>query len=81
MKKSIQKFAALVAAFTMTFPACSFADDGAAPEPANAPAAEASAQTGGTEAPAPGPVTLSTITSNTIVTPTDSKPAFEMLER
>ena len=80
MKKSIQKFAALLAAFTLTFPACSFADD-AAPEPANAPAAEASASESAAETPPPGPVTLSTITSNTIVTPTDSKPAFEMLER
>ena len=39
MKKTTQKIAALIAAFSLTFPAYSFADD-AAPEPANAPAAE-----------------------------------------
>ena len=37
MKKTTQKIAALIAAFSLTFPAYSFADD-AAPEPANAPA-------------------------------------------
>ena len=33
MKKTTQKIAALIAAFSLTFPVCSFADD-AAPEPA-----------------------------------------------
>ena len=52
MKKTTQKIAALIAAFSLTFPVCSFADD-AAPEPANAPAAE-SAQAETAEVKTPG---------------------------
>lgn len=82
MNKSTQKIAALIAAFTMTFPVCSWADDGAAPEPANAPAAQTAA--GGEasgQAPAPGPAIVSTGTANTIIKPDKAPPAFEMLER
>lgn len=81
MKKTTQRIAALIAAFTLTFPACSFAD-GAAPEPANAPAAESTAQAADTaEVKTPGPATVSTGTANTIIKPDKSAPAFEMLER
>ncbi|WP_303149041.1 hypothetical protein [uncultured Cloacibacillus sp.] len=79
MKKTTQKIAALIAAFSLTFPAYSFADD-AAPEPANAPAAE-SAQAETAEAKTPGPAVISTGTANTIIKPDKSAPAFEMLER
>ena len=79
MNKTTQKIAALVAAFTLTFPVCSFADD-AAPEPANAPAAE-SAQAETAEVKTPGPAVISTGTANTIIKPDKSAPAFEMLER
>ena len=79
MKKTTQKIAALIAAFSLTFPAYSFADD-AAPEPANAPAAE-SAQAETAEVKTPGPAVISTGTANTIIKPDKSAPAFEMLER
>ncbi len=80
MKKTTQKIAALIAAFSLTFPAYSFADD-AAPEPANAPAAESSAQAETAEVKTPGPAVISTGTANTIIKPDKSAPAFEMLER
>ncbi len=79
MKKTTQKIAALIAAFSLTFPAYSFADD-AAPELANAPAAE-SAQAETAEVRTPGPAVISTGTANTIIKPDKSAPAFEMLER
>lgn len=80
MKKTTQRIAALIAALTLTFPACSFAD-GAAPEPANAPAAESAAQTDTAKVKTPGPATISTGTANTIIKPDKSAPAFETLER
>ena len=67
MKKTTQKIAALIAAFSLTFPAY-------------APAAE-SAQAETAEVKTPGPAVISTGTANTIIKPDKSAPAFEMLER
>ncbi len=79
MKKSVKTIALLLAALTLTAPAC-FAD-GSAPEPANAPAPEAAQSSAETETKTPGPAVVSTGTANTIIKPEAAAPAFEVLER
>ncbi len=83
MNKNTRKVAALMVALTIALPVCSFADDGAAPEPANAQAAQASGGAAEGQAQTPGPAVVSTGTANTIIKPEDvrRRPAFEMLDR
>lgn len=84
--KNRYSFALLLACILAFSAVTAFADDGVAPEPANASSASQS-----TTPAAPGgdaqqqttavPVTVSTGNANTIIQPVNTAPAFQMLER